>query len=203
MSASRIGSFNPGTSDFGTSDNTDFVQPGETTLAQVATRMGVDLNSLLQANPQIKDPNNLSPQWIHRPLTSSAESAHDSDNSTQSVPTDLPKAPMGDPLAASAFKAKLANMDGTDRTCPGVNACVNYQGSPEFQALPAATRNKLLQEAANDPSVEMRLDQIMQQPEYGNLSTKQRTELLNVFASANPQGREELVTLMNRQLPSG
>ena len=42
-------------------------------------------------------------------------------------------------MAASVFLAKFANMDGTDRTCPGVNVCVNFQGSPEFQALPEAT----------------------------------------------------------------
>lgn len=94
---------------------------------------------------------------------------------------DLPKAPLGDPVTANAFKAKLANMDGTDRTCPGVNVCVNFQGSPEFQALPKDVQAKLLQDIQKDPGLENRLNQVMDQPAYKGMNTQQRTELLNVW----------------------
>ena len=51
--------------------------------------------------------------------------------------------------------------------------------------------------------MEDRLNQLYESPQYKNLSTQQRTELLNVFAGANDEGRQELVTLMGRHLPSG
>jgi LysM repeat protein len=40
-------------------ENTATVQAGETKLADVATRLGVSLKALLDANPQLKDPNSL------------------------------------------------------------------------------------------------------------------------------------------------
>ena len=137
------------------------------------------------------------------PTDSTADSNDGSQGGQTTTVADYPKTPLSDPTVANAFKEKLANMDGTDRMCPGVNVCVNFQGSPEFQALPEAVRNKLLQQAAKDPSVEMRLNQLYDQPLYKGMTTQQRTELLNVFAGANDQGRQELVTLMGRKLPSG
>jgi hypothetical protein len=106
---------------------------------------------------------------------------------------------------ADAVKAQLAktNMDGTDRTTPGVNKSVDFEHSPEFQALPQPVRDHLLKEIANDPSIEFRLNQVIQRPLYDKLSTDQRTKLLNVFAGADEKGRQELVTLMTRKLDSG
>jgi len=142
-------------------------------------------------------------QTTSSPTDSTSELDDASQGSQTTATADLPKTPLSDPVVVNAFKEKLANMDGTDRQCPAVNVCVNFQGSPEFEALPEAVRNKLLQQAAKDPSVEMRLNQLYDQPLYKGMTTQQRTELLNVFAGANDQGRQELVTLMGRKLPSG
>jgi hypothetical protein len=84
-----------------------------------------------------------------------------------------------------------------------VNETVNLQGLPEFQALPEPVRNKLFQAFNNDPQLDGQASQLVHQPLYGTLSTEQKTKLLNVFAGANSEGRQELVTLMSRQLNGG
>jgi hypothetical protein len=96
-----------------------------------------------------------------------------------------------------------ANMDGTIRQTPAVNETVNLQGLPEFQALPEPVRNKLFEGFNKDPQLDGQVSQLVHQPLYGTLSTEQKTKLLNVFAGANSEGRQELVTLMTRQLNGG
>ena len=90
--------------------STDLVQPGETRLSDVAERLGIDVNSLLQANPQIKDPNSLTPgQEVHLPPPPPPVPLRDPDQSSQPTMNKVagPKAPVGDPVAASAMKAVL------------------------------------------------------------------------------------------------
>jgi len=178
---------------------------GENTLADVAARLHVNPDDLLLANPQIADPWKLKVgQEINLPQDGTAQTpAPDCGAPPKTPSSDLPSAPIWDPVDESAMKAKLANMDGTRRQSPAINQSINFSNLPEFKALPPDVQKRLLQETAKDPSVEMRLQQVLQQPLYSQLTTKQRTELLNVFAGANDEGRQELVQLMGRHLPTG
>ena len=102
------------------------VKAGEITLAQVAVRLGTNEGHLLSANPQIKDPHNLKVgQEIHLPTHPNPKS----ESSVATPPatvhaTDLPKAPLGDPLVANMVKVSLLGEVGhhhagtTDPTSP-------------------------------------------------------------------------------------
>jgi LysM repeat protein len=91
--------------------STTTVQLGESNLNQVANRLGVDTNDLLAANPQIQDPSKLKVgQDIHLPNQGKANSKGEADDGSlpaKGASQDLPKAPLGDSLAASAMKAQL------------------------------------------------------------------------------------------------
>jgi len=85
------------------------VQVGETQLSQVAQRLGINLASLQQANPQIADPTKIQPgQDIHLPQSSAGQPApsqiHVADSDR---PAGLPPAPLGDPMAKGFVQAKL------------------------------------------------------------------------------------------------
>ncbi len=186
--------------------NSTTVMIGENTLSDVASRLHLSPDDLLLANPQIKDPWKLAVgQEIHLPQGQTSQSAGTQSGNTPLGNPNLPRSPIGDPIAESVWKSHLSptNMDGTERQSPATNQSINFANLPEFKALPAGVQKQLLDAAAKDPSVEMRLQQVLQRPLYSQLTTQQRTELLNVFAKANPEGRQELVQLMGRHLPNG
>ncbi|HVP52955.1 MAG TPA: LysM domain-containing protein [Terriglobales bacterium] len=177
------------------------------TLLDIAQALKVDPNALAKANPQIDPRQALTPfQQIRVP-----ESLHPqmpvpyADPAPAGPPPSpsLPPKPLGTSEDATAMKAKLANMDGTPRQSPATYRSVNYSNTPEFKALPQEVQERLLQATAKDPAAEQHLQEVVQNPLYSQLSTKQRTELLNVFAGANDEGRQELVQLMGRHLPTG
>jgi hypothetical protein len=118
MPASRI----DGPSPSSIQDTTDLdqgstatVQLGENNLSQVASRLGVDKDDLLLANPQIKDASKLTVgQDIRLPGKGKTGKA-DSDDGSQAGKTtgkgmDSAAKLYGDPVAASALKGQL---DGT------------------------------------------------------------------------------------------
>jgi len=107
------------------------VQLGENSLSQVAARLGIEKDHLLQANPHIKDPSNLKVgQEIHVPT-------HPTPKSESSVATppvtvhakDFPTPPIGDPLAASAMRAQI---DGA--TFPPIGTHGDGKSDPEVDA---------------------------------------------------------------------
>jgi LysM domain len=96
---------------------TDFVQPGESRMSDLAERLGVDLNSLLKANPQIANPDqltpgqeiNLSPAPPPLPLRD-AETTGESQGRRNPPNPSLPKQPLGVSAEASAMQAKIGQL---------------------------------------------------------------------------------------------
>jgi hypothetical protein len=87
-----------------------YVVEGETSLRQIADKLHMDPGALAEANPQIKDGKVLPLQVINLPVCS-AEPVHaDQPVTVVGKPAghELPKGPVGDPLAASLTKAKLS-----------------------------------------------------------------------------------------------
>ena len=75
------------------------------------------------------------------------------DHAPSTTPATTPSADAGTPDPSAVFKkkadatfdgtgikAKLDNMDGTDRHSTGARQSHNFNSMPEFQALPAAVR---------------------------------------------------------------
>jgi hypothetical protein len=111
MGVLKVGSVSNSQSYNAPSDSTDVVQLGESRMSDVADRLHLDLNSLIKANPQIQDPNSLTPgQEINLPKSTPPIPLRDPAMTADSAKptTGLPPAPMGDPIAASAFKANLS-----------------------------------------------------------------------------------------------
>jgi hypothetical protein len=102
-----------GSYDYTSSDSTTVatVQLGETNLTQVASRLKIDPDDLLLANPQIKDPSKLSPgQALQLPVdedaTCSAGSSNSSENG-QSTKFAGTRPQVSDPLYANLIKTQL------------------------------------------------------------------------------------------------
>lgn len=106
-----------------TDPTTDFVQPGESTMSNVAERLRVDLNSLLKANPQIADPNQLTPgQEIQLPQPQAPGPLLDnSPVATQPSTPNLPPRPIGASDEAYAMKAMLQFREQSQRCTPDDN----------------------------------------------------------------------------------
>ena len=93
------------------------VQVGEQTLGQVADRLGIDKDQLLQANPHIKDPSDLK---VGQEIQLPTQTAPRSQSSAATEPAgthhhhhhhqELPNAPLGSSIEASLTKAKLDGM---------------------------------------------------------------------------------------------
>ena len=89
---------------------TTTVKLGEKSLSDVADRLGVNHDQLLNANPHIKDPRYLQVgQEVHLPPHPNPNSETNvTDTPTVLHAKDLPKAPLGDPLAATLVKDSLS-----------------------------------------------------------------------------------------------
>ena len=91
------------------------VQLGESKLSEVAQRLGIESDSLHNANPQVGDPNQLKVgQELNLPPFQGAQTLKQSDESSlqsQSSQSGLPRAPVGDVLAKHAMQARLSASD--------------------------------------------------------------------------------------------
>ena len=89
------------------------VQVGESTMGQVAGRMGLDQAQLQAANPHIKDPENLKAgQEIYLPANHGEHSEREqgeveSHHHHHHEGNELPNAPLGSSIEASVMKSKL------------------------------------------------------------------------------------------------
>jgi LysM repeat protein len=94
------------------------VQVGEDNLSQVAQRLGVDLESLRRANPQVSDSGKTQAgQEIHLPPPRGQQTPRDTQREVESIPqSSLPPAPLSDPLTSSMVQAKLATGPGPSAT---------------------------------------------------------------------------------------
>src|SRR5579871_4796786 len=99
-----------GSSNLSAETNTDTsatVQVGENNLSQVAQRLGIDLDSLQQANPLLVEGSVKPGQNINLPDISATQAP-------QSLPvtnsrSGLPPAPLGDPMAKLFVQSQLDN----------------------------------------------------------------------------------------------
>ena len=92
------------------------VQLGESKLSEVAQRLGVDPDSLHNANPQIADANKLKVgQELNLPEFQPAQNLKQNDAESslqsQSSQSSLPRAPLGDSMAKNAMQARLSASD--------------------------------------------------------------------------------------------
>jgi ankyrin repeat protein len=84
------------------------VQSGETTLKEVAKRLNLDLSSLIQANPQIQDPNSLKAgQDVRMPETPAPAQAADDGAAQQAQYAGAAATPSGDPMSATFGKMSV------------------------------------------------------------------------------------------------
>jgi LysM repeat protein len=147
-------------------DSTAVVQLGENSLSGIANRVGVDLNDLIKANPQISNPDKLTAgQEIRLPSPGSpAMPLHGTEPAAgETAASGLPPAPLGDALLKDAVMAKLnSNVPGF--SAPGLKEAVAQSRSTGLPVFHATTANALfsgaskeahnaaLTELANDPS---------------------------------------------------
>src|SRR5215472_618961 len=84
------------------------VQSGETTLKEVAKRLNLDLSSLIQANPQIQDPNSLKAgQDVRMPETPAPAQPADDGAAQQAQYAGAAASPSGDPMSATFGKMSV------------------------------------------------------------------------------------------------
>ena len=84
------------------------VQSGETTLAAVAKRLGQDVEALLQANPQIRDPNSLKAgQDIHLPQAEARPEQAPAETAIAAPEAGWAQALQDDPTAKAIAKLQL------------------------------------------------------------------------------------------------
>jgi LysM repeat protein len=146
-------------------NSTAVVQLGENSLSGVANRVGVDLNDLMKANPQISNPDKLTPgQEIRLPSPGPpAMLLHGTEPAAgETAASRLPPAPLGDSLLRNAVISKLnSNVPGF--SAPGLKEVVaqsRMTGLPVFHTttvnalFSGASReahNAALTDLANDP----------------------------------------------------
>jgi len=194
-----------------------YVQNGENQISDLAARLGVSAQALLQANPQLTNPNQLSAgQEIHLPQVLGQDAGPASGLTSGSAPSTPPPSFPGKQFEAgldnSAMKALLfANNQtpaigleqGNRQTLgPVTPQTIDVTQDPAYQALPIGTQAQLLATQTN-PQAAQQLQQVLNNPLYGSLKQQQKTELLNVFAKSDVNGRADLPTLMNRQVVIG
>jgi hypothetical protein len=105
-----------GTTGTKTTDNpAATVQVGESKLSEVAQRLGIDTNSLQNANPQISDPAKLKVgQEINLPQFQPLQTLKQNDEAglqSQGSQSGLPRAPIGDGLTKNVMQARLSATD--------------------------------------------------------------------------------------------
>lgn len=110
-------------------NSTATVRLGETTLSDVARRLGVDANCLRQANPLLSATTSLKAgQELCLPKFQTGSSA-DLNNLGTNRNSLLPRHPIGDPLAAGVMKAML-NQFGNDSGNPAVHHRNRHHNQP-------------------------------------------------------------------------
>ena len=114
----------------------------------------------------------------------------------QSLPQSAPASP--------GQSAPMTNIDGQQRVTPGPAnpVTVDVTKEPAFQALPEAARKQLVKDM-NNPAESDRLQKVVNHNLYNQMTTEQKTKLLNVFANTGPKGRDGLAVLMNREVVVG
>ncbi len=125
------------------------VRLGENTLPQVAERLGVDADLLLQANPQITNPNRLSVGQEIR-LPSCSAQAHDTDASAPGHGGNSPaldvSTPISDPMARV-----IAQMQMGGGGQPDANHAAPVMFDSPVASIRSQNHDKLIADLARDP----------------------------------------------------
>jgi hypothetical protein len=149
------------------------VRLGETSLSDVSKRLGIDKDSLQQANPQISDPSSLKVgQQVFLPVGHGSKSPQENDSGADHLPPNpllqsgQPVLSKGDPLAKAMVQMRLA--DSGPPT--GGNAPLGG-GWPIQFASKSALPDKRLATLAQDPGEAHKA--------WKNLTEPQRKEVLS------------------------
>jgi len=197
--------------------NVCYVQDGDSQLSDIAQRFGCSTQELLQCNPQLNDAHSLTPgQEIRLPQTlgqaTSPLGGRDSGPGTAPLPPSAGKkfesglegAFMRSILLADTQTPAVGLNQGNRQTLgPTSQQSIDVSQDPAFKSLPIPVQVNILAHQGADPQYAQKLQEVLQNPLYGNLSQEQQTKLLNVFAFADAKGRDALPTLMNREVPVG
>jgi hypothetical protein len=150
------------------------VRLGETSLSDISKRLGIDKDSLQQANPQISDPSSLKVgQQVFLPVGQGPKSPQENDSGTGHLPPNPlsqsgpPVLSNGDPLAKAMVQMRLADSGPP----PGGNVPL-AGGSPiQFTSKSALGSEKRLETLAQDPGDAHKA--------WKNLTEPQRKEVLS------------------------
>jgi hypothetical protein len=100
------------------------VRAGENHLAQVALRLGVDLASLLQSNPEVVDPGRIRVGQgirVPQPGTEQTEQAYLKPQSDLDRVSGLSPAPLGDPMAKGFVQERLSRNPLTQHSADSIS----------------------------------------------------------------------------------
>ena len=113
----------------------DTVRLGENTLSQVAQRLGMDPDTLRQANPQISDPTRLMVgQEVRLPLCQASQGPSGNDLGGKPAPSNT-ASPSGLSMLDDPMSKTMAQMQlgGGGKTSAGPTSGVKYAGPPKPQ----------------------------------------------------------------------
>lgn len=97
------------------------------------------------------------------------------------------------------------SIDGQNRKSKDVDFSkpLDLKNDPAFKGLPVATQDKLQKEIDKTPEEGLKLQMVVQNENYNQLSNEQKTKMLNVFANCSPKARAELEPLLDRKVVIG
>ena len=181
-------------SNIGSSDNSvAMVRQGETTLAQVATRLNVGLDALLKSNRQLHDINALKPgQDINLPKGEDAPPSHGAEeNSGASSSSMSATSTLGDPLLKNMMQLKLNQGTGGPNSSLPRNDVMRADG----------TNNDVLSKVVNGgPKVATDVSSALDRGAKTKGAEKEFTAAQKAIASGDyNKAFESLKTLMIKQ----
>ena len=175
-------------------DATTAVQNGESTLTQVASRLGIPLDDLVNANPQIANPNGLTPGMeVRVPSSTQGGPAAGSAESDAPDPNIATSKRMENSLEASAMRTLLSSpMDSSSGSVSHAHFSASGSGGIS-QEPPVADP---LRGEGYSPQLKKELTQTLnalyQRPEFKALSQDEKSALLQSLAGNPPVTPEKI-----------
>lgn len=177
---------------------TTTVSGGESSLAQVASRLGINLQDLQNANPQITNPNALSPGLeIHLPKTMTGDASAKA--MPEQLPADAAPAPTSGRMDSSvdglAMKAMLGRGVASFTSAPDGNAYgtggITHQapvvGPPGSEGYSYEARQETLE----------RLKTVYQSPQFQSLTPAEQKTVLQTLSDPQPLTAEKMQNAMD------
>lgn len=173
---------------------TTAVRSGESTLSEVALRLGVAPEDLQSANPQIANPNRLTPGLevrIPPPATNHAPAASATDETPADSAASAASKGMESNLDAAAMRAMLSSAWSSS---PSSTVPADVSGSGGITQEPPVADP--LRGEGYSPQVKEELTDklrtVYQSPEFHNLSPAEKNSVLQALASNPPLTQEKM-----------